>query len=123
MGFSVNQMSHEVTLDLGGRSIVLKASFGRLAEFQRRIDVVGLTAALVMVQRLDGRAVHAGLIALSGASNGDALEDLCGPQHLTDAAGAIMTCLTAGMPEPAEQAEAESETGDVPAGNAEAPGG
>lgn len=111
MSYTVNKVTHEVTLVMDDMEVKLRASFERLAEFQRRLDVDGYVQALMLLQRMDPRAVLAGLVALSGAPSGAAFEALCAPRHLSAAAQAVTACLTEGMPE----TEPDPGNGETPA--------
>lgn len=101
MNFTANEMTHEVTLELPDRKIVLLASLARLADFQQRVDAEGLGETIRLIQLLDARVLLAGLTALSGAKDCDALDDMhASVPVLQVIAGALATTLTLGMPEP-----------------------
>lgn len=99
MSFTVNEVTHEVTLVMDGHEVKLRASFERMAEFQRRADVGGYATAMMLLHRLDARAVFAGLVALSGSQDGSEFDNICGPKHLSTAALAVSAALTEAMPE------------------------
>lgn len=112
MDFSANEMTHEVTLELEGKKIVLLASMARLADLQQRVEAEGLGETIKMIQLLDARVLLAGLVALSGSKNAYAFNDMHASVPVMQVvAGALATALTLGMPEPgADRGNGEAPT-------------
>lgn len=94
-----NPVTGEVTFDFGGNEYVLKASAKRLAEFQAAIVAPGFPSLLGMIASRDARAIYHGLRCLCKSGNPGQFDDLNLIPHYDAICDAIISALTAGLPE------------------------
>ncbi len=101
MSHTINEATGEVTVILGGETIRLKASFGRMADLQTAIGKKGLQAIFADLGISDMNAVRAGLACL-GKVSAAKLDDMNIGPNLATAISALLAAITLGMPRPEE---------------------
>ena len=113
MTHRVNEATGEVTVDLAGETFRLKASLGRMADFQSALKKEGLQELFRALAISDQNAVLAGLRALCVSGNEAKFRDMVMPLVIADAVGALLAAMTIGMPK--EEDTAAGEVNGAPA--------
>lgn len=94
-----NEATGEVSVDIAGHTFTLKATFRNMAAFQAALAVPGMAMMQMLIEGVDPRAMHAGIQCLCTSGNADALDDILLTPHLATCKEAIMSAITAGLPD------------------------
>lgn len=113
---TVNELTGEVTAEIGGHTFTLLATMPNVAALQAALGIPGLRALNAMIGAADPRVAYHGLKSLCISGNASSVDGLLFGKCGMDAIEAVSEALIAGMPEP------DDETDDGGAAKTDTPG-
>ncbi|MCV6576267.1 MAG: hypothetical protein OIF58_11080 [Cohaesibacter sp.] len=98
MSYTVNEMTGEVEVTLGGVIFSLRATLPNVAAFMAELQITGLRSLQHLLSSSDPRATYLGLKCLCVSDNKSELDRLIFGRDGIDASAALQAAVTAGMP-------------------------